>query len=67
MVQLLVVLNLTEQKNLIRQNIFPVLYKISEIFINIREQRKFSTELLKKIYQKLQKIQNSIMFLILLM
>ena len=37
-----------KKNNLIRQYIFPFLYKISEYFINIREQRKFSTDLLKK-------------------
>ena len=40
------------KKNIIRKNVFPVLYKISEIFINIREQRIFSTELLKKYLSK---------------
>ena len=36
------------KSNYIRKNIFPLLYKISEFFINIRNHYLFSTELLKK-------------------
>ena len=36
------------KSNYIRKNIFPILYKISEFFIDIRNHYLFSTELLKK-------------------
>ena len=38
--------------NIIRKYFFPLLYKISEIFINIRNQRVFSTDLLKQYLSK---------------
>ena len=38
--------------NIIRKYFFPLFYRISEIFINIRNQRVFSTDLLKKYLSK---------------